>query len=158
MPESAVSFGGAVRTASGSEDRHLGQHVHRGERQLGVAVRVGDDRERGDLRARAARRRDHHQPCRQVVPLLEGELADGLGGVDGRAAADGHDGVGSEGEERAKALGDDVDVRVGLHLVEHLDHGVGEFGTNPAQQRGGRQEGVGHDEDALAGQVCQRLQ
>ncbi|MEZ5208765.1 MAG: hypothetical protein R2690_17740 [Acidimicrobiales bacterium] len=136
--------GGDVRRQADGERRvgedDLGQQVRREDDALDVGV-VGDDGRATDLAAGAGGRRDGDEVRDAVldgasagdlvlvveqVAVVGGHHADGLGDVEGGAAADPDDGVGTVGPVRLDAGRDLGDDRV----------------ADDAAERGGRQPGA----------------
>ena len=94
--------------------------------------------------------------------LLEGllgilvEQPHGLGGVDGRAAADADDPIGLEGLHGLGALHNRLDGRVGLNALKdfNLETGLLEIGLNVLQETAAaHRAATGHDHGALALEV-----
>ena len=113
----------------GVENRNVGQQLVVGNGVLDVGLRVGDDREAGGLAARPAGG-GHRNAQRLFRPggLLI-HVTDGLGRVDGRAAAHGqhrvrlvrHDPGQSLHHQLGVGVGGDVRKNpiLGAHLVQH---------------------------------------
>ena len=141
--------GGHAGGEHGVQDGHVGQEAVLHQGVLDLLLRVGDDGEAAHLGAGAAGGGHGDELAVPHVAGLGGEEHDGLGRVDGRAAAEGDDGVGLELQDGVHAPGDGGDVRVGLYLVEdpvlrpHLVQDLSDI----AHLAAGGHEAVGDDEN-----------
>ena len=151
----------------GVHDGHIGRDVEVGQRVLDALLVVRDDGERGDLGRGAGGRGDGAElgllaqlgEAERDHGLLEGlvrvlvEQPHGLGGVDGRTAADADDPVGLELGHGLGAAHDGLNGRVGLDALEQLDLETGllEVGLHVLQEAAATHgAATGDDDGALA--------
>ena len=144
----------------GVENRLGGQQVVTRQRVLGALGRVGDNGVVGNLRSGARRRGNCDQ--RDVAGLCTHaflrDRADGLGRVDGRAAAQGHDDLGPKVEKSLHALRNDLDRRVGNNAAENLHLAVGKVRGDLLGGARSRHEVIGNEKNMLVGNLCQTVQ
>ena len=133
------------------QNGHIGQEAVLHQGVLDLLLRVGDDGKAAHLGASAAGGGHRDKLAVPHVAGLGGEEDDGLGRIDGGAAAEGDDSVGLELQNGVHTPGDGGNVRVGLHLVENavlrpgLIQHIGDVAHFPA----GGHKAVGDDEDPV---------
>ena len=125
----------------GVDDGDIGGDVEVGQRVLDALLVVGDDGERGDLGGGAGgggdgaeaglltqlREAERHDGLLEGLLRILIEQPHGLGGIDGRATADGDDPIGAELGHGLGATLDGLHGRIGLDALEDLDLEAGLF-------------------------------
>ena len=147
-------------------DQHLVQDglvgeqivVHQGV--LTACGGVGDDGEAGDLATRTRGGGDGDEVRIVILVELTGELLDGLGGVDGRAAAHADDAGGLGLHNGSHARDDLLHGGIGHHVGEQVVVNVRlvQAGGEEGDHAAGDHEGVGDDEHVLEGKHAQAIQ
>ena len=131
------------------------------QRILRLVRRVGDDAEARHLTAGAAGGGDRNKGQAHPVGIrLHGDLADGLGGVNGAAAAHAQDAVRLEVGQRLHAQHDLLNRGIGHDLVKDAVHRVVVFQRfgDQLDEAAGHHEGICHDQRAVVGQCLQAIQ